>query len=174
MKLIYVNTVLLIAVLIYLIIGNLNVSNKEAQVYVVTAELFGEFDYQKELDSEYKSFKEDKIKELEFLKNDVSILETRARMPEAATDDIQLFQNSYNQYLAIEAQINAELSELNNKYSIQIWDKLNSLISDFGEENDYEIILGATGDGNILYAHDHKNVTQDLIAYCNLKYNGKL
>lgn len=173
MKLPILNTLLLVGIFSYLIISNIDNDNNVGQAYVVTGELFNEFDYQKELDTEYQTMKDNKMKELEAFKTDVLRLEEKARHINATEEDIAQYQYTYNQYLQFEANLNNELAELNNQYGLQIWDKLNSLISDFGEENNYEVIFGAGGNGNIMYAQENKNITTELIAYCNLKYNGK-
>jgi outer membrane protein len=173
MKLTIVNTLLLIAVLSYLVISNLGYSGDDKQVYVVTGELFAEFDYQKELDAEYNALKEVKLKELESFQQEIAYLEIQARKPKASSEAIAQYNQGYSQYLSYEAKITNELAELNKQYSVNIWEKLNALISQYGEEHNYQVIFGADGTGNIMYAQEDINITKDLITYCNLKYNGK-
>ena len=40
-------------------------------------------------------------------------------------------------------------------------------------ENGYDVIFGASGEGNIMYATDELNITSEVLAYCNKKYSGK-
>ncbi len=173
MKLSIINTLLLIAILAYLVIGSVGTVNDKKEAYVVTGELFSEFDYQKELDIEYKKLREDKMKNLESMRAHVLSLEERARSEKATQQEIANYQYRYNEFLQAEASVNEELTKINGEYSVKIWDKINSLVSQFGEENNYEVIFGAGGSGNIMYAHEGKNITNELIAFCNLKYNGK-
>ncbi|WP_211252713.1 OmpH family outer membrane protein [Crocinitomix catalasitica] len=173
MKLPIVNTLLLVAILTYVIVNSVDPKHEKKDAYIVTGELFDQFDYQKELDQEYKDLHKSRMKNIELSKLNVLKLEKNARMKNATEEDISKYQQSYNQFLQMESEINNELAETSGQYRLKVWDKLNSLVSQFGEENNYEIILGAGGDGNIMYAEQKKNITEELTAYCNLKYNGE-
>lgn len=173
MKLNVVNTLLLVGILAWLVIDRLNGNDVEKQAYVVTGELFAEFDYQKELDAEFRSIKETKENELSLIKNTLIDLENKIRTGAASEDEMAQYQNGYRQFQQMEYTVTEELARINSEYSLKIWDKLNSFISTYGNENGYDVIFGASGEGNIMYATDNLNITDEVIAYCNLKYSGK-
>ena len=50
--------------------------------------------------------------------------------------------------------------------------QLNSYVKEFAEEYGYDYIMGATGGGNLWYIKPAKNITEDVLIYVNLKYEG--
>lgn len=52
-------------------------------------------------------------------------------------------------------------------------ESINSYIADYGKKNHYKIILGATVDGNILYAEEADDLTQTILKDLNDIYNQK-
>jgi len=65
-----------------------------------------------------------------------------------------------------------ELIEVSQEYDQQIWERLNGFVKTYAEEKGYDIIIGASGDGNLMYANEKLDITDQLIEYCNQKYNG--
>jgi len=173
MKLNIVNTLLLVGILTYLVIGQIIDTDEKKQAYVVTGELFAEFDYQKELDTEFRALKENKESDLAMFKNQLITLENKIRSGKANENEAAEYQTGFDHFRNMEYQINQELTILNDDYSLKIWDKLNSLIKVYGEENEYDVIFGASGEGNIMYATEDLNITKEVIDYCNTKYSGK-
>lgn len=60
-----------------------------------------------------------------------------------------------------------------NEVSQQVWNRLNSYIKEYGEQNKYSIILGTQGNGNIMYGNPTNEITEDFIEYANKKYEGE-
>ncbi|QQX76513.1 MULTISPECIES: OmpH family outer membrane protein [Aequorivita] len=60
-----------------------------------------------------------------------------------------------------------------NEVSQQVWSRINSYMDNFGKENDYHIILGTQGNGNIMYAKKEIDITEEFIEYANKKYEGE-
>lgn len=172
-KLNIVNTLLLVGILIWLVVSNSLNHQVEKQAYVVTGELFSEFEYQKELDAEFKSIKSEKENNLSLLKTDLIQLENKIRSNNATEEDIYNYQIKFEKFRSIEFQTNQELAQINGDYTTKVWDKLNAFVINYGKENGYDVIFGASGEGNIMYATEKLNITQEVIEYCNLKYSGK-
>lgn len=63
--------------------------------------------------------------------------------------------------------------ERNKEIEKMIWKRLNPYISDFGKEKGYTYIYGANGTGNVLYAAESEDITEELIEYVNKRYHGK-
>lgn len=51
--------------------------------------------------------------------------------------------------------------------------QLNSFIESYGEENNYEIIMGTAMSGTILYGKEDLDITDELILVINKKYSGE-
>lgn len=52
-----------------------------------------------------------------------------------------------------------------------ILEQINVFIEKYGEENGYDIILGTTPNGNILYGRDAIDITDELLEALNRAYN---
>lgn len=59
------------------------------------------------------------------------------------------------------------------KLTSGVINQINSHILDFGKKHNYDFILGATDNGNILFAKDADDITDEVIQYINDKYAGK-
>ncbi|WP_299311233.1 OmpH family outer membrane protein [uncultured Aquimarina sp.] len=79
----------------------------------------------------------------------------------------------------LETQLRLEDQELRkiNEYfskevSQQVWNRLNQYIKEYGESNQYRIILGTQGNGNIMFAREGVDITETVLEYANTKYEG--
>jgi len=54
-----------------------------------------------------------------------------------------------------------------------IWKRLNPYIAEYGKEKGYAYIYGANGTGNVLYADEGEDITDELIEYVNKRYHDK-
>lgn len=59
----------------------------------------------------------------------------------------------------------------NQEVNKKIWERLNPLMLQFGEEKKLELLIGADGAGNVLYGSKDRDVTDELIRYINTKYD---
>ncbi|MEX1002681.1 MAG: OmpH family outer membrane protein [Crocinitomicaceae bacterium] len=172
-KLSILNTVLLIAILSYLVIGNLDAGKSQGQVYVVTGELYAGFTYQQELDAEFEVIKQEKEADLMRFKNELSQMEQHVRTGKATDEMIQNYQYRFAEFQQYEQKINEDLSITSQHYNEKIWEKLNAFVKEYGEKQEYEVIFGASGSGNIMYAEEKMDVTEEVLAFCNKKYSGR-
>jgi outer membrane protein len=175
-KLSIINTLLLVAILAYLFIGKIQTEegHSSKQAYVITDQLFSEFEYQKELDKEFMAIKDEKSKGLQEFGNQLVELERKILIGQASEVDQQNYQNGVLEYQKVENQINQELLAINSDYNSKIWEKLSAFSKDYGELNEYEVIFGTNGSGNIIHASEEKNITSELVDFCNMKYRGKI
>ena len=81
---------------------------------------------------------------------------------------------------ALQSQIsisNKTLQDLQNNYTTnipeQVWVRLNSYVKEYGERQNLKIIIGTSGNGNIMYAEENLNITNQFLAYINARYEGK-
>ena len=79
-----------------------------------------------------------------------------------------------------EKQLSELKEEAQNMYTIsgrsiteQVWKRLNPIIQAYGKEKGYRMILGANGNGGVLYAESASaDITEDIIKYVNRNYAG--
>ncbi len=85
---------------------------------------------------------------------------------------IELYKNKgmYSQQLINEFEY---LHEKNNQeYTEQIWTQINDYVVAYGKEKNWDYIYGASGNGSLMYGSEEENITNEVIAYINEKYEG--
>ena len=61
--------------------------------------------------------------------------------------------------------VSTKASELERELTQSIFDELNAYIEDFGRETGMDMIFGTISGGNILYAHQARDLTEPFLAY---------
>jgi len=64
----------------------------------------------------------------------------------------------------------AEYVEQSNQ---QLWHQINEYIKLYGEDEDYDYIFGATGNGSLMYAPETRDITTQVAQYINVRYAGE-
>ena len=49
---------------------------------------------------------------------------------------------------------------------------MSQYILDYGKNNNYDLILGADGNGVLMYANDKMNISEEITKYINSRYKG--
>lgn len=142
--------------------------------YVDVVEVFEAFEMKQELktklDSELygqQASLDSLMFQLQSLNNELS------SKPNPTNEEIQKFQSLQTYYVQQQQLFDEYRQELTTKYDSQLFEQLNQYIKDYGEDNGYDYVFGATGDGNILYGAEPANITEEVIKYINDSYQGK-
>jgi outer membrane protein len=69
--------------------------------------------------------------------------------------------------------LNAQAQDEDQKVTGQVIAQINAYIKKYGESKGYRIIMAATEYGNIAYAHDEINITDEILVGLNSEYMGK-
>lgn len=77
----------------------------------------------------------------------------------------------YRGYLIAKQELDGEYAETNKYINEMVWKRLNTLIDEYGKNQDLDVIIGANGMGSILYNNNYYDKTDDMIRYANNKYN---
>lgn len=105
---------------------------------------------------------ESKSKELEILSAGLSKKEQTQKQSDLAKLKAELLKSG--------AAIESQSSQQENKLLTGVYNKVNDFIERFGERNGYEVILGANGQGNVIYVNDKTDITQEVINELNQEY----
>jgi outer membrane protein len=163
-----INTIILytlsLSMILFLLYTNLT---KSKVVYVDNIQLFSEFKMKKELEKKYKEVESIRKSILDSIYNEIRI---KVEVKDANSESIDLLKK---EFLLKKETYERENSETMTQYNEQIWNQLNEYTKQYGKENNYEFIFGASGQGVLMYAEDSKNITADLLEYVNIKYSGK-
>ncbi len=157
--------VLLVGIISFLIYSQ---CNKTQTVYVDNMELFSSFKMKAELEKKYKEVETLRKNILDSLYSEIRIMnESSLKKDPNVLNDLK------REFLIKKETFDKENTETMNQYNEQIWNQINEYTKQFGKEKKYEFILGANGQGVLMYAIDTKNVTKELTEYINQKYSGK-
>lgn len=142
-------------------------------VYVDSIELYNGFNLTKDLEMKLESVQNNRLMILDSMAMQIESLGRQLqRDSDPDTKLVQFFEQIRNEYYMKEDQFAQDVQKLTQNYNEQIWNQLNEYTKQFGQDRGYSFILGGTGDGNIMYAKSDNDITKDLVAYVNRKYNG--
>lgn len=154
-----------IIILILLIFGAFYYFNetKEDLVYIDNIKLFNSFNMTKDI----KTIEETKIytkgKELDSL---YAIFQTIKDKQDNSSKILQ-------KQIAYKSKAFRELQDnYSHNLSNTVWNRLNGYIKAYAQIHHLKIILGTSGNGNVLYAEEAIDVTAQIIEFSNQKYEG--
>ena len=68
------------------------------------------------------------------------------------------------------------LEQFNQTFAInevpKIWSRINGYAKEYGKENNYQLILSSGNQQSVLFADEKIDITNNLLAYINKKYEG--
>lgn len=142
--------------------------------YVDVVKVFGAFEMKQELQEKLESELYGQQATLDSLMFQLQSLNNElGTKPEPSNDEIQKFQSLQGYYMQQKQLFDEYSQDLTAKYDAQILDQLNQYIKDYGFNNGYDYVFGATGDGNILYGAEPADITEEVIKFINDSYQGK-
>ena len=155
-----INLVLLIAGLVYVVIM-LNSTEKKQYGYIDNITLFSEFNMVQDLQQ----------MKLPALKNQQRKLDSIYQLMQQQTDPKAL--QEFKQKVYVENNTFQKLSsDVKQQINSQAWERLNAYLEEFGKQKNVHLIFGIQGNGNIMYADDAYDFTNEAIQYANTKYEG--
>lgn len=107
------------------------------------------------------------------LQNEITIfnnLSSRLSKEELMNEKERLmkFESSFRNF-AENAQ--KQIKESDEKLTSGVLNQINTYIEEFGNKNGYDIVLGTTTSGNILFAREYMDITNDVLEEINKNYN---
>lgn len=134
-------------------------ANQPDIVYFKSQELFNAYSgtkyYQEKLAAEESSIQ----KELDSLQQ---ILGANADDPN--------FQTAIGKFRSRQQALQNAYQARSDQYTNQLWQQINSYVADYGRSRGVRFVLGATGNGMLMYADDETDVTEELTNYINARY----
>lgn len=105
--------------------------------------------------------------ELDSLKLELTFLSNKVKANTADQEDLDLFEDMKNRYLMLQNTYEQENIRLKEEYFNQILKSINDKAKAFGEDNGYDYLFSAAGDGTLMYASEAEDVTKEMIEYVN-------
>ncbi|MGZ5551560.1 MAG: OmpH family outer membrane protein [Nitrososphaeraceae archaeon] len=144
--------------------------NSKKYAYVNTTLVYDNFTLKKELETKYKTVQLVRQNLLDSIKFKIQYLSIKGK--DLSENDKTQINELQRSYLYKEKEFNTDNEATAQQYSEQIWKQINQYMDDYGKENGYDCIFGATGQGNIMYAKENDDITKAITDYINNKYSG--
>ena len=168
--------------IVSLSLGVFSVFNKEKEstlienkiAYVDLTAVFQGFEMKEEIQTKLEADLRTKQSVLDSLMFQLQTLNNQLKSEKRPNEtDVLKFEELRKQYISQKETFTLYSEEQTKKYDDQVLSQLTQYIKDYGLKNKYEILLGATGNGTILYGAKQKDITKEVIEYINLSYQGK-
>ncbi|MBL4670397.1 MAG: OmpH family outer membrane protein [Flavobacteriales bacterium] len=147
--------------------------------YVRSQDLVYAFDGMKEMQLKFQEQSKVWEANMDTLKMEYqrSLSEYQGVMAQLTTEEKitreQLLYAQKNNILQYSENIQLKSKEEEDKMLEGVLNQVNSFVEEYGKDNNYDLILGTTLAGSILYGEEAIDITQELIVEINNNYNGK-
>lgn len=84
-----------------------------------------------------------------------------------------LIQSKQEQYMNYEQTTKEQMQKQDQELTQKVLDKVNDYLKRYGKKKGYQFILAATQYGNIVYAEDHTDITDEVLEGLNAEYTGQ-
>lgn len=145
------------------------VFNGPSVAYINNQELLEEFQGSKELKLRIQKMQMTFKSEMDSLAFEIRNLRAISNLTEEQKQSIRLKEESYANR---NAELNQKLQQQSQEMSSAMMAQVNNAMEEFGKENGYDILLGAAGNGSLMYASDKLDKTPEAIDYLNEYYEG--
>lgn len=129
-------------------------------VYIDNFKVFDSFEMKKDYDKILEKEVSEEKMSLDALASSISLEKEavrQAEMKKTFFEKKQVFE--------------AKFQQLSEKYTNMVYERLNEYIKDYGKKNKCSLILGTTGQGNVMFVDEKVDVTKEIIKYVNGQYN---
>jgi outer membrane protein len=147
-------------------------TNAPKLAYVKSNDVYNAFELKKELSAKLETVQNKRKAILDSLLIPLKMLAAQLKQNNDEKQYMQ-FQLQQQNYLERKQEFEEDNQRLTDEYSSQIWKQINQYIADYGKEKGYAFIYGATGDGSLMFAGEHYEITTEVSNYVNEKYSGE-
>jgi len=138
--------------------------------YIQSYEVYEAFDGRKELQQRFENeVKQEKV-QLDSMK---LYLEQFSFSSNKSAEAQQKMQGLWSAYQQKKQKYQERYEERSTYYNDQIWKQINTYVQEYGKEQGYRYIFGASGNGSLMYGSEGENISQAVIEFINQKYQGK-
>ena len=85
----------------------------------------------------------------------------------------QLLGNKQQQINNYQEAIQKQIQEEDKKSTQTVINDINDYVKEYGKKKGHDIIFGASGSGNIMYASDAADLTQEILEGLNKEFDGE-
>ncbi|MDB5256582.1 MAG: hypothetical protein JWM14_1277 [Chitinophagaceae bacterium] len=162
----------LVIALMALSISVWNYFNSPKLAYVNNKQLFADFVYKKELEKELTKIEHMKKSVLDSLRLDLEFRAEQLGGKKKTEAEVSQFRTYEQQYLFKEKQFTETYDKVAKEYTDQVWKQLNQYVKDYGQAHSYNMVFGTTNSGEIMYADEAEDLTDEILEFANSRYQG--
>ena len=140
--------------------------------YVDIPKVFNGFEMKKEFQEKYKKTETLRKRVLDSLSFDLQLSAKKLKANEKDPTLINEFDLKREYFLKQKEQMQQDNTALSSQFDKQILEQMSQYVIDYGKKNNYDLILGADGNGTLMYAHDKMNISDEITIFINNKYKG--
>lgn len=147
------------------------VGTRKKIAYVDNMYLFENSNIKKELFRKFENDKKIRKAVLDSLRFQLESMTNGLAMKEGSAGYTQA-KSLQETYYYKEQSFNEELKSLSDDYTSKVWAFINEHVLSYGKEQRYDYLLGANGQGSMMYANEKENISEVVLKYINEKYEG--
>lgn len=166
--------------LLFLAIAIMLVScNQNKVAYIDVEVLMKDYEATKELESSLKEKQEKMAKELDSISAPFQLkvqqyYQNQQKMSTKKRAEVESALQQEQQFLQSKQQQASQLLQMENQEKSEVLTKrVDSFVADYAKENGFNLILGTSGKGTVLYGEDSMDVTTDILEILNLDFSKK-
>lgn len=141
--------------------------------YIDNVRLFDEFILKEELSRDLSKKEAIWKSQLDSMRIQINLLGRKIESEKAGKEAVEQFEFIRQQYLVKEEQYKADNEKTAAQFNQQIWKQLNNYVKEFAKNYNYDVVLGTSGEGNLMYASEEYDVTTLAVDFVNQRYKGK-
>lgn len=163
----YIGVLSLIVAIIAL---TMNFMSTKKQAYVDNVRLYDSFIMTKELDADFQKLLSGRNRLMDSLRVGLELMSQQGLN---TNQEKQEFEQRRQMFLIQQQKFDGEHQSIQSEYYTKIWNRLNDYVQVYCEEQGYDVVFGASGQGNLMYIKQGYNITDELIKYSNSQYKGE-
>jgi len=166
--------------LLFLAIAIVLVScNQNKVAYIDVEVLMKDYEATKELESSLKEKQEKMAKELDSISAPFQLkvqqyYQNQQKMSAKKRAEVESALQQEQQFLQSKQQQASQLLQMENQEKSEVLTKrVDSFVADYAKVNGFNLILGTSGKGTVLYGEDSMDVTTEILEILNLDFSKK-
>jgi Skp family chaperone for outer membrane proteins len=140
--------------------------------YIDIPKVFNGFEMKKEMQEKYKKTEVTRQRVLDSLSLELQMLSRKLQSDKNNRELMFEFDSKREIYFKKQRQNEEDNLALSTQYDKQILGQMSQYMLDYGKANGYDVILGADGQGGLMYADEMLNISDEITEYINDKYKG--
>ncbi|MFL5763543.1 MAG: OmpH family outer membrane protein [Bacteroidia bacterium] len=141
-------------------------------VYVDIPKVFNAFEMKKEFQEKFKKTESERKRVLDSLEFDLQLMSKKLGTNSKDQEMMRVFDAKRGYYFRQKNEMEQDNAALSNQYDKQILGQMSQYISDYGKQNGFDLVLGADGNGTLMYAAENMDVSNAVVQFINDKYKG--